>query len=628
MVMTRIFIAAILLAYSVCDIQASRHRVSVGEDDAKQKAYEFLYSRQHSLGSMRASQNVPQLELAHADDGYFAFKGNKGFVIISREDVPNAVIGYSETGTFKYESMPDELKLYLNSLANSSKVSVEHKAIPPMITTKWDQTKPYNAQLKDERYPTGCVATAMAQMMAYHKWPDALEKDVNELPATTFNWSLMRDEYNTDDIDESAQEVAKLMKYCGAAVCMDYNWGESKAYFHALGDALKYFFGYDKTVHDIYRGSYTTEEWDSLIYNELANGRPVIYSAKAYNGHAMICDGYDGEGYYHINWGWSGDYDGYYLLPSLNGYSLDQAATIGIIKAETPYEYEHCLSYGIIEEWFYHSIYKRNAKGELGVGFKIAWSDYASGWGWDSSIHEPAGGLYKNHKLIEVLPITYTTRISDRPSFIYAVKIGAHVPDGHYQLKMLYRKKNTEEWIEPLRSDGEFFDLFIHNDSLKIKQNGEVYAYPREDEIEISDIAVSGDLVAGTPQKLLLSIANKGKSITGKINVIIKSPWGNAYEGYFGYAINLGGTETIEIPFPPRYAGEYEILIGIYNWGYKQIGQSTVTITEQSAGISDVNKDKQLKAQAIWTIDGQKGQRRGLNIVRYNDGTIRKVITK
>ena len=627
-VMMRLLIAAILLANSVCGIQATRHRASVGEDEARQKAFAFLYSRQHSLDSRRASQNMPQLELAHADDGYFAFNGNKGFVIISREDVSRAVIGYSETGTFKYESVPEGLKLLLNSISASSKVSVEHKAILPMITTKWDQTKPYNAQLKDERYPTGCIATAMAQMMAYHKWPDALEKDVNEWPATTFNWSLMRDEYNTDDIDESAQEVAKLMKYCGAAVCMDYNWGESKANFHAIGDALKYFYGYDKTVHDIYRGSYTTEEWDSLIYNELANGRPVIYSAKANTGHAMICDGYDGEGYYHINWGWSGDYDGYYLLSSLNGYSLDHAATIGITKAETPYEYEHCLSYGIIEEWSYHSIYKRNAKGELGVGFKIAWSDYANGWGWDSSIHEPSGGLYKNHELIEVLPITYTAGISDRPSFIYAVKIGAHVPDGHYQLKMLYRKKNTEEWIEPLRSDGEFFDLFIHNDSLKTKQNGEAYAYPREDEIEISDIAVSGDLLVGTPQKLLLSIVNKGNSTVGKINVIIKSPWEHAYEGCLGYAINPGGTETVEIPFTPRYAGEYEILIRIYNWGYKQIGQSIVTITEQSADISDVNKNKQLKAQAIWTIGGQKGQRRGLNIVRYDDGTIRKVITK
>lgn len=110
--------------------------------------------------------------------------------------------------------------------------------------------------------------------------------------------------------------------------------------------------------------------------------------------------------------------------------------------------------------------------------------------------------------------------------------------------------------------------------------------------------------------------------------VIIKSPWEHAYEGCLGYAINPGGTETVEIPFTPRYAGEYEILIRIYNWGYKQIGQSTVTITEQSADISDVNKNKQLKAQAIWTIGGQKGQRRGLNIVRYDDGTIRKVITK
>jgi hypothetical protein len=132
------------------------------------------------------------------------------------------------------------------------------------------------------------------------------------------------------------------------------------------------------------------------------------------------------------------------------------------------------------------------------VGFKIAWSDYADGWGWNSSIHEAAGGLYKNHELIEILPLSYNTRIGDVPSFIYAVRIGSNVPDGQYQLKTLYRKKNTEEWIEPLRSDGELFDLYIHNDSLTIKRRGEMYAFPKASEIELTNIAVEGDLQAGS----------------------------------------------------------------------------------------------------------------------------------
>lgn len=617
---------AILFLFSSHIMQAAE----IGIANARQIAFDFLFD-QHGVTSSKqkcTSVHLQQLDLVYTNRSCYVFSNGKGFAVVSKEDISNAILGYSKNSSFNVDAMPYELKMWLESLSVLKHTSVKHNAIQPMITTKWDQMEPYNTLLSDEKYPTGCVATAMAQLMAYHKWPDTLEKDVNELPAVTFNWGLMRDKYYSDDNDESAQEVAKLMKYCGAAVCMNYKWGESKAFFHSISDALKYFFGYSKSVHDIYRNSYTTEEWDSLIYNELANGRPVIYSAKANNGHAMICDGYDGNGYFHINWGWSGDNDGYYLLPSLNGYSLDQAAIVGIEKAKTPYEYEHCLSYGIIGEWGYHSIEKRNANGQLGVGFKIAWSDYASGWGWSNNIHEPSGGLYKNHKLIEILPITYTAGISDRPSFIYAVRIGSHVPDGHYQLKMLYRIKGTEDWIEPLRSDGEFFDLYILNDSLIIKQRGEAYTYPMEDEIDITGIAVDGNLQAGAQQKLLLTVTNKGTSMTGKLNVRIKSPEYNAYEGDFGFAINSGETETVELPFKPKYAGEYDIILQTYNWGYKQIGSSSVTISKQSSEIVDINKDSLQKVLSVWSIDGRKGEHRGINIIRYNDGTIQKVVTK
>ena len=620
----RLFIVGALL---LCHLQTNAKYIN--EADARQKAYNFLfYQLCNNSGHQRSALARQPLELTYADDGCYVFNGTNCFAIVSKEDSPNAILGYSDQGSFNAETMPDEVRAWLKSLSVQAETPAKHDAIQPLLTTEWGQGRPYNMQLLNWDCPTGCVATAMAQVMAYHKWPDIVDKDVNELPSTTFDWLLMRNQYEPVDTDNSAQEVAKLMKYCGAAVCMHYDYKESGAYFHSVVDALKYFFGYARSIRDIYRSSYTTEEWDSLIYNELAQGRPVLYSGVATKGHAMVCDGYDGNGCYHINFGWDGGCDGFYRMPFFQDFSLNQAAIIGIEKATEPYEYEHCLSYGIIDEWTYHSIYKRNSNGQLGVGFKIAWSDYADGWGWNSSIHEAAGGLYKNHELIEILPLSYNTRIGDVPSFIYAVRIGSNVPDGQYQLKTLYRKKNTEEWIEPLRSDGELFDLYIHNDSLTIKRRGEMYAFPKASEIELTNIAVEGDLQAGSQQTLLLTLQNKGTAKTGKLNGKIWSSKSYAYNGTFGYGINPGETGVIEMPFTPEIAGEYNIVIGTNDWGYIEIGNGTVTITEASTGISDVGYDLQCLPASTWSVNGQKGKRSGLNIVRYSNGSVRKVMIK
>ena len=619
--------STLLLIFALMTIIS--HRICatpIDIDQARKIASVFLYSQSNSVDAKQklAPKNEMQLELVYSDENCYVFNGNGGFVLISSLDTQEPILGYSKHGNFNAETMPDELKAWIKSSSMPSLAPSVHEAILPMTTTEWDQIRPYNAQIKSN-YTTGCVATALAQMMAYHKWPNEVCKDVYDLPATSLNWSIMRDQYKIDDSDESAQEVAKLMNYCGAAVNTNYKYSGSTAYFYDMVDALKYYFDYAKTVRDIYRISYTTEEWDNIIYNELANGRPVLYSAQGSAGHALICDGYDGNGCYHINWGWSGDYNGYYRLPSLNGYTLDQAAIIGIEKTAEYYEYEKKLSYGFIEEWSYHSIRKRNSNGQLGVGFKTAWS---GGWdadGWDTT-YEPAGGLYKNNELIEVLPIVYKSRISDRPSFIYSVRIESNIPDGQYQLRMLYRRYGTEEWIEPLRSGGQFFELFIENDALTIKQRSEAYGFPSEDEIEITDMKIEGNQQAGAEQTLLISLMNKGTANAGKINVIIKSPQIYAFEGIVGYAINPGETGIVEVPFVPELAGEYEIVVRTNDWGYKEIATGKITISEQDSGITNINLDSQ--PIGIWSLGGQRGKWSGLNIIRYSDGIVRKVITK
>ena len=168
---------------------------------------------------------------------------------------------------------------------------------------------------------------------------------VDAIPAGSFiDWDNMLDSYDGSTTTIQQQAVANLMKYCGAAVQMDYAdaWnGGSGAYSSDVPEALKNYFNYSEATVLKKRSSYTSNnEWDDLIYSELASSRPVYYSGSNNSGgHAFVCDGYDGNGYYHINWGWSGTSNGNFLLSALDpheqgtggssaGYNNNQAALI------------------------------------------------------------------------------------------------------------------------------------------------------------------------------------------------------------------------------------------------------------------------------------------------------------
>ena len=215
---------------------------------------------------------------------------------------------------------------------------------------------------------TGCVATAMAQIMYYHKWPESTTKEIpafnyavrytntpptyDATPVTTLDWENMLQTYDENSTAEQKAAVATLMSVAGASVKMqfaDIVNGGSTASDDDVAPALKEYFDYSATARMVMRGRYTYNDWTDLIYTELAAERPVFYSGQSSGGgHAFVVDGYDGEGYFHVNWGWGGLYNGYFLLSVLNpggndgagasrsndGYSFDQSAVIGIKKNE------------------------------------------------------------------------------------------------------------------------------------------------------------------------------------------------------------------------------------------------------------------------------------------------------
>jgi len=178
--------------------------------------------------------------------------------------------------------------------------------IAPLLQTAWGQGAPYNLQCpkKGGMYcQTGCVATAMAQIMYYHR-----------CPATGFDWNNMQLTYTGNETDVQQQAVAKLMAECGKAAGMEYGVGSSSAFAMDAAEAFSRDFGYQETSGELYRMDYSDEEWEELIYNELAAGRPVLYSGspRGYF-HQFVCDGYK-DGKFHFNMAWHMVADGYCAL--------------------------------------------------------------------------------------------------------------------------------------------------------------------------------------------------------------------------------------------------------------------------------------------------------------------------
>ena len=234
--------------------------------------------------------------------------------------------------------------------------------IQPLLKTTWSQYGPYNQQTpmhNDKHCVTGCVATAAAQIMDYYQYPKkapampaytapSAHLQVSELVESTFEWNDILPSYRIPTTQQQQDAVAKLMRYVGQAVYMDYTADDSGADSYNVILFLTRMFGYAKDMHRVFRDHYTSEEWCNLIYNELKAKRPVYYFAEdvVYNyGHAFVCDGYKEGDYFHINWGWGGQFNGYYRLSVLSPreygfkqlpsiYTREQGAIIGFRPSE------------------------------------------------------------------------------------------------------------------------------------------------------------------------------------------------------------------------------------------------------------------------------------------------------
>ncbi len=345
----------------------------VSKEIAQTVATNF-YSR--TLHSVNPTLTLAYTELTgNGQPAYYVFNVNtsEGFVIVSAEDAAHPILGYSNKGPYvipkdnnnvawwmncrKQEiayartnnmlatsDITNEWTAYINNTTLESHAPAAIQAVSPLLQTTWDQSPYYNAMCPGSSV-TGCVATAMAQIMKYWAYPPHGHGSSSYWDSAPYgyqqNFGYLKANYDTakyiwsampTNLSSNNSQVAKLMYDCGISVDMDYSPFESGAWVitgdYPVCSQISYvkYFGYNpSTIQGLYNSKYTLANWQSLIQNELNNGRPVQYvgwdsiSPNSSSGHTWVCDGYNASAQFDMNWGWGGADNGYYSLTALNG---------------------------------------------------------------------------------------------------------------------------------------------------------------------------------------------------------------------------------------------------------------------------------------------------------------------
>lgn len=616
--MRKTLLFALLLAFTWMQVQAD----PVGLQQARSQAAAYLQQQGLTLAETDAQsvhRGVRRSGKFAMHPAYYVFNAadGAGFVVVSGDDRTAPILGHTQHGAYDATRMPQNLKSWFEACeeyithldANdelATRTVVERQAVAPLMSTQWDQGAPFNAACptyNGEPTLTGCTATAMAQVMCYTRWPEgdcapipaytssSYRIKMPELPAVTFNWDAMS--------NNASEEVARLMLYAGQSVQSDYTINATAGSFTMIPSALKQHYGYDQNVRYVARANYSINEWDDILHTELVAGRAVLYSGFTTSvGHAFVCDGYDGNGLYHINWGWSGMYDGYYeismLRPGLggsggsttnDGYTMMQGAVVGI----QPPSDEAKLPLRLVANSFrvegkkVHCNYDNyNAETiECYIGYAHLNND--------STLEH----LSSYQSIISLGPVQdgYVRRVS------YSYDLAtANLPAGQYKVVPVCREHNRSAW-ERLTAFNNYALVDVAADgSVSVTQ------YPLA-QLQADTIIFTGNKVEGQMQDLSVELQNVGGEVSTMLYVFAsKTTSKGKYAGGTQVVLAEGAKGTAYLNFLPNTAGTYNIWIATDESGKNVIATTTVDISAAPTTKAQLT----LKSLQVSTTDGTK----------------------
>lgn len=465
----------------------------------------------------------------------FSAPGDKGYLVSPADDRFPALLGYSDTSRIDADNIPPQMQWWLSEYAREMDYAIRNgliqnvpeniqmqgivpantmeKAprtpIAPLLETKYNQGEPYNNQCPVINYAngsewgravTGCVATAMAQMMRYWKYPAAGQGSHSytcnpsggqsfvesmDFSTVTFDWDNMLPVYTYGNYtDTQAAAVAQLMHACGVSVNMTYTPVESGAQSSWVGNALRNYFKYDSSLSYAVRGLFSNAEWEQFIYNELAASRPVQVNGRGSGGgHAFVCDGYQGDHYFHFNWGWGGSSDGYFMFSALNpgslgigggsgGFNYDQSATYNIFPPGqgTPQVIDQqdpemmcngIFSYGMPDGEYSNVFYPaNNVNGEFAAFYNVG----------SKTFNGYLGIMFRNTETSEeYIGNNFSTSLDPGYGYtsLYSV-MPDNIPDGEYKAYPVYRTSSSEPWAEMKAADWftNFLYMSVNNEAI------------------------------------------------------------------------------------------------------------------------------------------------------------------
>ncbi len=631
------------------------HADDISRQQAKQIAEDFFANRGIQMLDNGNSGMKKAAVRDNAVAPYHVFNAGagKGFVIVSGSDVTEQILGYTDSGTFDEENMPENLKGWLQNYSeqirwvennksaitkaskSKRKISQTRHSVAPLLTCTWNQGDPYNLSCPDYynedgttgRPASGCSATALAQVMYFYKYPsetkaiipahsntytvNGTQKRVTipAVPAgTKIDWDNMVDSYNGGETEAQRKAVGDLMLYVGQSVEMGYG-PSSGAFFYNTEKMFEQYFGYSDGARYIYHQDYSIQEWFDLMYNEIAAGYPVAYVGYSTGGgHAFVLDGFDGEGLFHVNWGWGGGSNGYFRLNVLNpgdnsgigasssvdGYSMGHSALIGVRVNNDGYvdpkeEYLTVASAGLRGTSSVRATYRNNT-GKAGT-YEMAIVTTGDKGGFTA---------VSNIETAEIQP-------GATKSFFFDMT-GCFTQSGEYRLTPAARQQDQTEWIPLWRLNGDCVIATV-DESL----NMTLEMHTAVEKIEITGWKIKGNLAKGNKQEVEVTFKNLGDEYSQEIHLyasptttqgnsicrtLVRLKRDETATATFYFEPNeagtwnlwlkkgnmLYGTKEVEITETPATQNEYLRLssISIGNGGYGNLLSGTVTIQNKS----------------------------------------------
>ena len=516
-------------------------------EQALQRLSNSIPTRSATFADLKYANTI---ELSNGQPGLYVFENNSapGYAILSADDLAAPLLGYSDQGSLDSDSMSPDMKWWLEEYARQIEharmigakpyenlsTRADKEAIRPLMSTKWNQNAPYNLMtplVNGRHCVTGCVATAMAQVMKFWNYPETgkgpaectvLYSDGNSgketmlLSEQNFDSNNMLDSYDGEATEDQTSAVAYLMKACGYASNMGYSLYESgTAVFYAATSLINNF-EYNKNLQYCQRNYYGTSDWSDMIYEELEAGRPVIYGGQSNQaGHCFVCDGYDADGYFHFNWGWGGLSDGYFLLDALNpgslgiganggGYNFDQNIVIGIQPTEGKEYAPTLVQQGNMQGSISDAVCNLVATGDYGGWHNMGTNSMTIDLGIKIEPIEPAGEtIYREIMKDQTLGVNlYWPSLSfDLPSSL---------KNGKYRLTLCFRSSNAQEWTPVLCTSDCYNYIEFTKDGNKYTVEKNEQALP-----EIVGAEFLTPLYYGDALKMSVTVTNpSGKEIT------------------------------------------------------------------------------------------------------------------